>query len=108
MAPTIALTMPLRMRPAPRAVRQPRTTPSQLVPLPSSGEAYPEARAAIRLALPARFLDPAGTRVRAVVGAHLVLVHLGCVGVAFPAVPLAHCYAHYYFAPLYSVDRIEL
>src|SRR3712207_285344 len=43
-APTMPLTMPLRMRPAPRAASQPNTTLSQLVPLSSSSGVYPEAR----------------------------------------------------------------
>src|ERR671912_2066110 len=45
MAPIIPLTIPLRMRPAPRAASQPSTTLTQLVPLSSSGGAYPELRA---------------------------------------------------------------
>src|ERR671920_336726 len=42
MAPTIPLTMPLRMRPAPSAASQPSTTLTQLVPLSSSRGANPE------------------------------------------------------------------
>src|SRR5215212_5393284 len=43
-APTIPLTIPLRMRPAPRAANQPRTTLTQLVPLSSSSGVYLELR----------------------------------------------------------------
>src|SRR5215207_1631112 len=39
-APTIPLTIPLRMRPAPRAASQPRTTLTRLVPLSTSSGVY--------------------------------------------------------------------
>src|SRR5215217_968448 len=43
-APTILLTIPLKMRPAPRAASHPRTTLTQLVPLSSSSGVYLELR----------------------------------------------------------------
>src|SRR5215218_1374806 len=56
MAPTIPLTMPLRMRPAPRAASQPRTTLTQLVPRSSPEVPRDELLAAL-LAPPRSVLD---------------------------------------------------
>src|SRR3712207_6353468 len=47
------------------------------------------------LTLRTHFLHPARTGLFTIVGTHLVLVYIWCVGISFSTVPLAH-----YFAPL--------
>jgi hypothetical protein len=59
-APTIPLTIPLRMRPAPRAASQPNTTLTQLVPLSVFEEAYRESElpCSVRTSLTLRGPEP--------------------------------------------------
>src|ERR687894_1346803 len=60
MAPTMPLTMPLRISPAPRAASQPSTTLSQLVPLSVLADAYRESEppCSVRTSLTLRGPEP--------------------------------------------------